>query len=62
MQGSAHDPWEVTMERFIHDANIEHYRKLIAESELNPSRDEDRHKVLLRLFAEEMAKEKRPNG
>ena len=50
------------MERFIHDANIEHYRKLIAESELNPSRDEDRHKVLLRLFAEEMAKEKRPNG
>jgi hypothetical protein len=28
------------MERFVHNANIEHYRRLIAESELDPSRDE----------------------
>jgi hypothetical protein len=30
------------MERFVYNANIEHYRRLIAESELDPSRDEDR--------------------
>ena len=28
------------MERFVHNANIEHYRRLIAESEFDPSRDE----------------------
>jgi hypothetical protein len=51
------------MERFVHDANLEHYRKLIADSESDRSRDEERHKMLLRLFAEEKAKEKKPpNG
>ena len=51
------------MERFIHNANLEHYRRLISESESNPSRDEDRHKMLLRLFAEEKAKKNKPlNG
>ena len=45
------------MERFVHNANIEHYRRLIAESELDPSRDEDRHKMLLTLLAEEIAKD-----
>jgi hypothetical protein len=29
-----------TMARFVHNANIEHYRRLIAESECDPSRDE----------------------
>jgi hypothetical protein len=48
------------MERFVHDANIAHYRKLIFESELDPSRDENRHKMLLRLFAEEKAKDFKP--
>jgi hypothetical protein len=48
---------EVAMERFVHNANIEHYRRLIAESELDPSRDEDRHKMLLTLLAEEIAKD-----
>src|SRR3979490_1944741 len=38
---------ECTMERFVHNANIEHYRRLIAESEFDPSRDEGRHKMLL---------------
>ena len=47
------------MERFIQLANIERYRRLIAESERDPGRDEDRHKVLLRLLAEEIAKESR---
>jgi hypothetical protein len=33
--------------------------RLIAESELDPSRDEDRHKMLLTLLAEEIAKDKK---
>jgi hypothetical protein len=41
-------PLEVEMDRFIHNSNIEHYRRLIAESECNPSRDEDRHAMLYR--------------
>ncbi len=45
---------------YIHNANIAHYRNLIAESERDPARDEDRHKMLLTLLAEEMAKEKKP--
>ena len=49
------------MERYIHNnANIAHYRYLIAESERNPKkRDKDRHKMLLTLLAEEIAKEKK---
>jgi len=51
------------MERSIYSANIAHYRYLIAESERNPKRrDEDRHKMLLTLLAEEIAKDKRPSG
>jgi hypothetical protein len=49
--------WEVEMERFVHNENIALYRRLISESELDPSRDEDRHKMLLTLLAEEMAKD-----
>ena len=44
------------MERYIHNANMAHYRYLIAESERNPKRDEDRHKMLLTLLDEETAK------
>ena len=47
------------MASYIHDANIQLYRHLIAESERNPKRDEDRHKMLLTLLAEEKAKEKK---
>lgn len=50
------------MERFVHNANIEHYRRLIAESELDLSRDEDRHRMLLTLLAEEVAKDKKPRS
>jgi hypothetical protein len=39
------------MERFIHNANIEHYQRLLAESKRDPSRDEDRYNMLLTLFA-----------
>ena len=45
------------MERFIHNANMVHYQHLIAESERNPKRDEDRHKMLLTLPTEEIAKD-----
>jgi hypothetical protein len=47
------------MERYIHKANVEHYRRLIAESERDPNRNEDRHKMLLTLLAEEMVKEEK---
>ena len=40
-----------------HNANMAHYRHLIAESERGPKRDEDRHKMLLTLLAEEIAKQ-----
>jgi len=44
------------MQRYVHDENIVRYRKLIAISEGDPSRDEARHQMLLRLLAEEQAK------
>jgi hypothetical protein len=47
------------MERFIHNANIELYRRLLAESKRDPSRDEDRHNMLLTLLAEEEAKDRK---
>jgi len=50
-------------ERFVHNENIALYRKLIVESERDPSRDKKRHAVLQQLLAEEIAKEdKLPNG
>jgi hypothetical protein len=49
-------PVEAAMNNFVRDSNIQHYRKMIAESELDPSRDERRHRMLLTLLAEEMAK------
>ena len=52
-------PMEAAMDPYIHNANIQHYRRLIAESERNPKRDEDRHKMLLTLLSEEMAKDQK---
>jgi hypothetical protein len=46
------------MERYVHQANIDLYRHLIAESERDRARDEDRHKILLTLLDEELAKDK----
>jgi hypothetical protein len=47
------------MERFVHHANGELYRWLIAESERDPKRDEDQRKMLLILLTEEMAKNRK---
>lgn len=45
------------MRRFVEHENIERFRKLIAVSKADPSRDEARHQMLLRLLAEEVAKQ-----
>jgi hypothetical protein len=45
---------------YIHRENIARYQKLIAISEGDPNRDEVRHQTLLRLLAEEKAKDKKP--
>jgi hypothetical protein len=45
------------MERYVHQENLAHYRRLLAEAELATSRDEIRHSMLMRLLAEEEANE-----
>jgi hypothetical protein len=45
------------LRRFLHDENVAYYKKLIAESERDPSHDDARHKMLLQLLADELAKE-----
>lgn len=47
------------MERYIHNENIQLYRRLISESQHDPTRDEDRHQMLLTLLAEETEKNKK---
>jgi hypothetical protein len=51
---------EVTMERFIHRENIADYQRLLAEP--RASNDPVRHALLLRLLAEEVAKDQKPLG
>jgi len=48
------------MPDYLHDENIEHFERLVADSVANPSRDEERHAMLLRLLAEEKAKRGTP--
>ncbi len=48
------------MQRYVHNENIARYRKLIALSEGDPARDEARYQMLLRLLAEEQAKDCEP--
>jgi len=48
------------LQRYVHNENIVHYQRLIAESERDPSHDEGRHQMLQRLLADEMAKDKKP--
>jgi hypothetical protein len=50
------------MEHFVHNQNIALYKKLIAESEHDPTRDKDRHRMLLVLLAEEETKDKKPRN
>jgi hypothetical protein len=45
------------MERDVHQENLAHLRRLLAEAKLATSRDEIRHSMLMRLLAEEEANE-----
>jgi hypothetical protein len=45
----------VVMENFVHQQNLAHYRRLLADAELATSEDEIRHSMLMRLLAEEEA-------
>ena len=49
------------MELFIHEQNIAHYRRLIAESERDPARSEVQHKWLLKLLADAEAEHIKPS-
>jgi hypothetical protein len=53
-------PMESAMRSYINHENVRRYRKLIAISEGDPCRNEARHQTLVRLLAEEEAKEKEP--
>ena len=48
------------MPDYLHDENIAHFERLVADSVANSSRDEKRHAMLLRLLAEEKAKRSTP--
>jgi len=48
------------MELFIHKQNLAHYRRLIAESERDPARNEVQHNWLLKLLADEEAEDIKP--
>ena len=43
------------MERFIHEQALANYRRLIAESELDPERNEVQHRWLLKVLGDEVA-------
>ncbi len=49
------------MQTFVHTENITRYRKLIAIAESDPARDEARYQTLLRLLADEVAKDAQPS-
>jgi hypothetical protein len=48
-------PGSLVMGNFIHQQNLAHCRRLLAEAELATSGDEIRHSKLMRLLAEEEA-------
>ena len=48
------------MQNFVYNENIARYRKLLAAVEGDPSRDEARYQMLLRLLADEVAKDAQP--
>ena len=53
-------PLEVTMESFIHRQKLVNYRRLIAESERDPARNQVQHDWLLKLLADEEAMDAKP--
>jgi hypothetical protein len=42
------------MERYIHEQNLGHYRRLLAEPDV--ANNQARHEILIRLLSDEMAK------
>jgi hypothetical protein len=48
------------MERHIHEQNLAHYRRLLAESDRNPERNEVQHNWLLKLLTDEEAEDAKP--
>jgi hypothetical protein len=48
------------MQTFGHNENIARYKRLIAAVEGDPTRDEARFQTLLRLLADEVAKDAQP--
>jgi hypothetical protein len=48
------------MERYTHQQNLARYRRLLAESERDPARNEIQHNWLLKLLADEEAEDARP--
>jgi hypothetical protein len=48
------------MERHIHEQNLAHYRRLLAESESDPSRNEVQHNWLLKLLADAEVEDTKP--
>jgi hypothetical protein len=50
------------MELFIHEQRLAHYRRLLAESERDPARNEVQHNWLLKLLANEEATDMKPLG
>jgi hypothetical protein len=48
------------MERYIRDQNLAHYRRLVAESERDPARNQVQHNWLLKLLADEEAEDAKP--
>ena len=52
--------WRSKMDSFIHQQKLVNYRRLIAESERDPARNEVQHAWLLKLLAEEEAMDTAP--
>jgi hypothetical protein len=48
------------MERHIHEQNLAHYRRLLAESDRNPERNEVQHNWVLKLLTDEEAEGAKP--
>jgi hypothetical protein len=48
------------MERYTHQQNLAHYRRLLAESERDPARNKVQHNWLLKLLADEEAEDAKP--
>ena len=51
------NPREVAVEQFIHQQNLEHYRRLLAAPD---QKDDVRRQTILKLLADEMSKDPLP--